>query len=239
VSDELGVPRLHLRRIESTNVRARELAAAGAPHGTLVTAAEQTAGRGRQGRSWSAPAGSALLASFVVREPPPLLSLAAGTAVAAVAQRLDRAGRAAAVKWPNDVLLDDRKVAGILVEGRPQERWAVLGIGINVAGQPAALGAQLAARAATLGLSSGDVERVLAELVAELRRVLALDPEAVLTELRARDALNGRPIGWAGGSGLAAGIDADGRLLVATDKGTVALDAGEVHLDAPPPTGRG
>jgi BirA family transcriptional regulator, biotin operon repressor / biotin---[acetyl-CoA-carboxylase] ligase len=230
-SGDLGVPRLHLRQVGSTNVRARELATAGAPHGMLVTAGEQTAGRGRQGRRWSAPTGSALLASFVIRDPPPLLSLSAGAAVAAVAQRLDRAGRQAAVKWPNDVLLDGGKVAGVLVEGRPQERWAVLGIGINVAVELAALGAEVGARAATLGLSSDDVERVLAELVAELERVLALDSEAVLAELRARDALDGRTISWAGGSGVAAGIDAMGRLVVRTEDGAVALDAGEVHLD--------
>ena len=74
-SAPLGHPRLHLRRTDSTNERARALALAGAPHGTLVTAAEQTAGRGRQGRRWSAPAGSALLMSMVLREPPALLPL--------------------------------------------------------------------------------------------------------------------------------------------------------------------
>ena len=229
---ELGVPRLHLRRVDSTNVRARQLAAAGAPHGTLVTAREQTAGRGRQGRSWSAPPGSALLASLVVREPPRLLSLAAGVAVAAVAERLDDSGRVAAVKWPNDVLLDGRKVAGILVEGRPQEQWAVLGIGLNVAVELDALGAELGARAATLGLASGERgrERALAELLYELRRVLELDPEQVLAELRGRDALDGRPVRWAHGAGTGAGIDADGRLRVRTPEGIVALDAGEVHL---------
>jgi BirA family biotin operon repressor/biotin-[acetyl-CoA-carboxylase] ligase len=231
-SGELGVPRLHLRRVDSTNARARELAAAGAPHGMLVTAWEQTAGRGRQGRSWSAPAGSALLASFIVRRPPPLLSLVAGVAVAAVAERLDRAGRAAAVKWPNDVLLDGRKVAGILVEGRPQETWAVLGVGLNVAVDLDALDAALGARAATLGLSCGDLERALGELASELRRVLGLGADGMLAELRERDWLRGRSIGWAGGSGIAAGIDADGRLLVRTGQQIVALDAGEVHLDA-------
>ena len=86
----LGRPRLHLRRTDSTNERARELAAAGAPHGTLVTASEQTAGRGRQGRRWSAPAGSALLMSLVLRwppspRPPELLPLAAAVAVCDVA----------------------------------------------------------------------------------------------------------------------------------------------------------
>ena len=82
---ELGRPRLHLRSTDSTNSRAQALAIAGAPHGTLVTAGEQSAGRGRQGRSWTAPAGRALLCSVVVREPPRLLPLAAGVAVAEVA----------------------------------------------------------------------------------------------------------------------------------------------------------
>ncbi len=122
-----GRPRVHLRRTESTNTVARELAARGAVHGTLVTAEQQTAGRGRQGRGWSAPPGTALLCSWVIRDPSPLLSLAAGVAVA------ELAGEAALLKWPNDVLIDGRKLAGILVEGRPQEHWAVLGIGINVA----------------------------------------------------------------------------------------------------------
>jgi len=236
---ELGVPRLHLQQVDSTNLRARRLAAAGAPHGTLVTAEAQTAGRGRQGRHWSAPAGSALLASLIVRRPPPLLSLAAGVAVAAVAERLDRAGRAAAVKWPNDVLLDGRKVAGILVEGRPQDRWAVLGVGLNVAVELGSLGPELGERAATLGLGSEAVEDALAQLLAELGRVLALDAGQVLAELRARDALRGRAVGWAGGSGTATGIDAHGRLLVRTDHGDVALDAGEVHLASPRGAGRG
>src|SRR6516164_1885613 len=111
----LGTPRLHLRVTDSTNTRARELAAAGAPHGTLVTAREQRAGRGRQGRTWTAPAGHALLCSLVLRDPPRLLPLAAGAAVAEVV------GPAARIKWPNDVLLGGLKVAGILVEGRPQE----------------------------------------------------------------------------------------------------------------------
>ena len=105
----LGRPRLHLRSTGSTNERARDLALAGAPHGTVVNAGEQTAGRGRQGRGWSTPPGSALALSLVIRDPDPLLSLRAGLAVA------DLAGPAATVKWPNDVLLDGRKVAGVLV----------------------------------------------------------------------------------------------------------------------------
>lgn len=129
----LGTPRVHLRLTDSTNSRARELAAAGGPDGTLVTAAEQSAGRGRQGRTWSAPPNTALLCSLVVREPPQLLSLIAGVAVAATVDRVTPPSRPGAViKWPNDVLVEGLKVAGILVEGRPQEGWAVLGIGLNV-----------------------------------------------------------------------------------------------------------
>ena len=143
----MGSPRLHLRRVDSTNARARELAAAGAPHGTIVTATFQESGRGRQGRAWVAPAGRALLCSVVVRDPPRLLPLVAGVAVAETVeamrppdpvskiwQYVETGGAAAvALKWPNDVHLRGRKVAGILVEGRLQERWAVVGIGINVA----------------------------------------------------------------------------------------------------------
>ena len=96
----LGYPRIHLRRTDSTNERARRLAIAGAAHGTAVTAGEQSAGRGRQGRSWLAPPGSALLCSLILRDPPPLLSLIAGVAVC------DVVGDDARVKWPNDVVLE-------------------------------------------------------------------------------------------------------------------------------------
>ena len=99
----LGTPRVHLRLTDSTNTRARELAAAGGPDGTLVTAAEQSAGRGRQGRTWSAPPNTALLCSLVVREPPQLLSLIAGVAVAATVDRVAspvRAQRAARSSGP-------------------------------------------------------------------------------------------------------------------------------------------
>ncbi len=226
----LGSPRLHLRRTDSTNLRARELAIAGAPGGTLVTATEQLAGRGRQGRTWTAPAGSSLLMSLVLRDPPPLLTLTAGVAVAAVAQELDAAGRPAAVKWPNDVQLHGRKVAGILVEARPQERWAVLGIGVNVALRPEQLPDELRDTATALGLSPGSVETVLARVLDELARWLAAVPGEVLAALRERDALRGAPVRWAGGSGTAAGIDDAGRLMVDTAEGAVALDAGEVHL---------
>src|SRR5205823_14628762 len=101
----LGRPRLHLRSVGSTSDRARELADSGAPHGALVTADEQTAGRGRHGRPWVTPPGVAIAASLILRQWDDLLSLRAGLAVA------DVAGPEAKVKWPNDVWLDGRKVA--------------------------------------------------------------------------------------------------------------------------------
>jgi BirA family transcriptional regulator, biotin operon repressor / biotin---[acetyl-CoA-carboxylase] ligase len=220
----LGAPRIHFRRVDSTNARARELAARGAPPGTLVTAAEQTAGRGRQGRTWSAPAGQALLCSLVLRDPPRLLPLAAGLAVA------DEVGSEARVKWPNDVLLDGRKVAGILVEGRPQEGWAVLGIGLNIGVRAADLPAELRDRAGTLGRSAGDLEPTLSRLLEGLERWLAAAPEGVLAALRERDALLGHHVQWGGGEGEATGIDDAGRLLVRHDGRELALEAGEVHL---------
>ena len=189
-----------------------------------MTAREQTAGRGRQGRQWTAPAGRALLCSLVIRDPPPLLTLAAGVAVAEVVEP------EAAIKWPNDVLLGGRKVAGILVEGRPQEGWAVLGIGLNVALRDEDFPRELRGRAGTLGLSPEAIEPVLERLLDSLERWLAATPSAILEAVRERDALLHQSVLWTAGEGRAAGIDAEGRLLVETLDGLVALQAGEVHL---------
>jgi BirA family transcriptional regulator, biotin operon repressor / biotin---[acetyl-CoA-carboxylase] ligase len=221
----LGRPRLHLRETTSTNERARELALAGAPHGTLVTAGVQTAGRGRQGRIWTAPPGTALLLSLVVRDPDALLPLRAGLAVA------DLAGPGARIKWPNDVLVEGRKVAGVLVEGRAREGWAVAGIGVNAALDPADLPAELRDRAGTLGRSPYGLEAALAELLDALSRRLAEPAAATLAVLRSRDALLDRPVVWADGEGIGAGVDEGGGLRVRRADGSVTiLDAGEVHL---------
>jgi BirA family biotin operon repressor/biotin-[acetyl-CoA-carboxylase] ligase len=221
----LGRPRLHLRETSSTNDRARALAAAGAPHGALVTAGAQTAGRGRQGRTWAGPAGRALLLSLLLRDYDPLLPLRAGLAVA------DLAGDGALVKWPNDVLVGGRKLAGILVEAVPQDGWAVLGIGVNVAVDLAELPPDVRDRAATLGRSPAEVEPTLHELLNLLEHRLAESPADCLAALRARDALRDQPIRWAAGEGTGAGIDDAGSLLVRHADGTlVTLAAGEVHL---------
>jgi BirA family biotin operon repressor/biotin-[acetyl-CoA-carboxylase] ligase len=227
VTRALGTPRLHLRRTDSTSSRARELAAAGAPHGTLVTAGGQTAGRGRQGRTWSAPPGRALLCSLVLRRFDALLPLQAALAVADLAAW---AGLDARIKWPNDVLVDGRKLAGILIEGRPQEGWAVLGIGVNVAVRPEDLPEELRATAATLGREPGDVEPALTVLLDALERRIAEAGETTLAGYRALDALAGREIRWSGGEGVAEGIADDGNLLVRTAAGVVAVAAGEVHI---------
>jgi BirA family transcriptional regulator, biotin operon repressor / biotin---[acetyl-CoA-carboxylase] ligase len=245
----LGHPRLHLRSTDSTNDRARALAIAGAPHGTLVTASAQTAGRGRQGRRWSAPASSALLMSLVLRSPPPLLPLIAAVAVCDVAER-SKIGQRARIKWPNDIVVVRApgespvpgegagagagglaKLAGILAEGRPQEGWAVLGVGLNVAVRLDELPAELQTTAATLGESSAAIEPTLACLLAALERRLARSAEELLEAYRARDALRGREIEWSGGRGRAEGVDGEGRLVVALrGGGHTTLDAGEVHL---------
>jgi len=222
----LGTPRLHLAVTASTMDHARELAHAGAPHGALVTTAQQTAGRGRQGRAWSAPAGSSLLMSLILREAPALLPLAAAVAVAEAC-----ATPAAAIKWPNDVLVDGRKVAGILAEGRPQEGWWVLGIGVNVALDPADLPPELRDTAATLGRAPDGVEPFLADLLGALERALTAPAEQLLDAWRARDALAGREVRWNAGAGIARGVDGEGRLVIElADGGRTALNAGEVHL---------
>lgn len=232
MTPSLGTPRVHLRRVDSTSQRARDLAAGGAPHGTLVTAAEQTAGRGRQGRNWVAAPGQALLMSLLLREWPALLPLAAAAAVA------EAVGEAAMIKWPNDVLLTTgsaggahRKVAGILAEGRPQAGWMVLGIGLNVAVRLEDLPVELRDTAATLGLAPSAVEPNLARVVDRLQRWLSAPPAAVVAAVRARDALAGREVHYGDATGTASGIDDHGRLLVLrADGGEDLLDAGEVHL---------
>ena len=229
----IGRPRIHHRRTDSTNERAKALAVAGAPHGTLVTADEQSAGRGRQGRVWTAPPGRALLASLVVRRLAgghELLPLAAGVAVCEACERA--AGVECALKWPNDVWIEGRKVAGILLEGRPHEGWAVAGIGINVLTAPEEFPEELRASATSLAAAgaTASVKEVLEALLAALSARLADAPADVLAAWDARDALRGREVRWEDGQGVAAGIAESGALVVETSEGRVELDAGEVHL---------
>ena len=163
-------------RIDSTNAAARRMAGADAPHGTVVWALEQTGGRGRRGRGWRSPRGN-LYASVLLRPRTDLraagqLGFAAALGLAEVVAGVLPAGRAVALKWPNDVLIGERKVAGILLEsvadaaGRPA--GVVLGMGLNIAeapGETAFPATSLVAEGAPAALAPGDV---LAEVVPRL-----------------------------------------------------------------------
>lgn len=228
----IGRPHLHYRSVGSTNIEARRLAAAGAGSGTLVTCDEQTSGRGRQGRAWSSPAGTALAYSIVLRqkiEVPGTLPLQVGVAVCEAVEALGV--ERAQVKWPNDIWIEGRKCAGILVEARPQDGWAVIGIGLNVSMKPEDFPEEIRHRATSVG-DGATIASATEALNEALGRRLDVGVEETLSELASRDGLRGRRISWENGSGEAAGIDGHGNLLVATDGGdTVALNAGEVHLD--------
>ena len=216
---------------------------AGAPGGLVVTADEQTAGRGRRGNAWFAPPGSCLLYSALVRpfaaDEAPLLPLAVPLAVCEAAERV--APVRCQVKWPNDVWIDERKVSGVLVEARPDEGWAVVGVGLNVAIPDQEFPPELRDAAISLlpteaegGVPPGGapgVRRALAALNEALGRWLEAGDDEVLSAYRARDALCGRRISWEGGAGLAEEIDERGHLVVEKSDGErIALGAGEVHL---------
>jgi BirA family biotin operon repressor/biotin-[acetyl-CoA-carboxylase] ligase len=259
-SSGFASPHRHFARVGSTNTVARELAAAGAPHGTVVTADEQTAGRGRQGRSWTAPPGSALLYSAVLRPLEPrhsVLPLAVSLAVCETAERL-RPGIECKVKWPNDIHLEGRKLAGILIEARPQDGWAVLGIGLNLTIAQDQFPEDLRERATSLfpsdlpgsapslhparppgphnrqdEMRAGWAREASASLSDALTKWVDTDPTQILAEWRKRDALLGREVTWENGTGVADGIDERGYLLVRlADGDRVALGAGDVHLTA-------
>jgi BirA family biotin operon repressor/biotin-[acetyl-CoA-carboxylase] ligase len=248
-----GTPHRHFRVTDSTNSRARELVEAGAPGGTVVTAGEQTAGRGRVGRVWTAPEGKALLYSAVLQpldERHLLLPLSVPLAVCAAAEAL-RPGAECMVKWPNDVWLEGRKLAGILIEAKPQDGWAVIGVGLNLSIAPDEFPPDLRQPAISLfgttGGSRGESRRSLPAVApaglpptpstaaAELSRQLDLwvwaRHEDVLAEWRRRDGLLGREVSWEDGSGVADGIDDRGNLVVVVPGGDrVSLGAGEVQL---------
>lgn len=224
----IGEPRFHHDVTDSTNERARELAGEGAAHGTLVTAGEQTAGRGRQGRTWTAAPGEALLMSTIVRDLEPrhaLLPLMAALAVCEAAEAVSDVS--CQIKWPNDVWVDRRKLSGILVEARPAAGWAIVGIGLNTGVRE--FPEELRETATTLSLASPDV--ALPPLLASLDRWLSADADEILTAWRQRDALIGSTVRWQDGEGTARGVDDSGSLLVETANGEIiALGAGEVHL---------
>ena len=226
----IGCPHRHYRRTDSTNARARELADRGASGGTIVTADEQTAGRGRQGRTWTAPPGKALLYSAIIRpfgDRHGLLPIAVPIAVAEAAESLDDVR--CALKWPNDVWVEGRKLAGVLIESRPGEGWAVVGVGLNVAIEPGEFPPELRDRAISIG-GEVSLDDALTALNERLGAWVEAPAQKVLDAFRDRDALRGRDVSWEGGSGVAVGVDDVGHLLVDVGGATVALGAGEVHL---------
>lgn len=225
----------------STMDDARAKARAGAPDRWAIVADEQTAARGTHGRAWAAPKGG-LYASFILRSVPSphLVTLALGNAVADV---LEVAGVEPRLKWVNDVLVGDRKVAGILVEGEstgPRLDFLVCGIGINVNGTTDALPRDLRARATTLESELGcdsclpDLETFLWQAIDKWLATLAQAPGEVVAAFRARDALKDRPVRVDSGAesfeGIASGIDDAGHLVLASGSRTRSFAAGTVTL---------
>ena len=249
---------LVVARTGSTNTDCAGRARAGAPEGLVLAAEEQAAGRGRLGRTWLSPPRAALTFSVLLRPAgvPPArrgwLPLLAGVATATAVQHVS--GLDARLKWPNDLLLGPRKLAGILAEQSGDA--VIVGIGVNVSAARAELpvtgaaalpAAALPATSLLLeGSASLDRERLLREILAEIERwyrawrgtEIPGDPQA--SGLRAaylglcstvgRDVQAELPAGNII-RGTAAGIDADGRLIVRTPEGEVAVGAGDVrHL---------
>lgn len=242
-----GVPQCGLFRTLSSSLDAiHDLGAQGAPSGTVVLAEEQTAGRGRDGRTWRSPFGGVWLGMLLRSPVPPagVLSLRVGLVLADVVEAelgggggirsTSLSGPRAALKWPNDVLVDDRKVAGILCEGRWQGdalQWLGIGIGINVANE---IPAELRERALALRELRPAVRRidVLDVLVPALVRLTAHGARLTEFEVAAfarRDWLRGRQL-RAPLTGRAAGIRPDGALLVDTGAGTTMVQSGHVEL---------
>ena len=217
--------------LDSTNRYLLDEARRGAPEGLVAVADVQTAGRGRRGRGWMAPPGASLLVSVLLRpalppEQTPLVTMACGVAMVDAVARV--AGFAPGLKWPNDVVVGDRKLVGILVER--DDDAVVVGAGVNVEWQ--AFPAELGETATACNLEAGhsvDRRELLDAFLAQLDRRYA-DLDAVVVEYRARLATLGRrvrverPDGFL--VGRAVGLGAAGQLQVEVDGGDVL----EVHV---------
>jgi BirA family biotin operon repressor/biotin-[acetyl-CoA-carboxylase] ligase len=234
LSGRLGRPYLY----EPTCGSTQELLESSLPEGALAVCDEQTAGRGRLGRVWEAPPGTAVLCSVLLRPPPERrmaeLSLVGGMAAADAVERELRL--AAQIKWPNDVMVNRRKVAGVLAEGR--ENAVGLGIGINVNQRPEELPSDPRTPAASLlSIDGTRHERapILATLVGQLEmyyeRWRAGGIDAIYDFLGARDFLRGRRVAVDGASGYAIGIDREGRLEIDTGGERRLVESGEVTYE--------
>lgn len=222
----------------STNDDLTARARAGAPEGTIAGADRQTVGRGRRGRSWEAARGDALLVSVLMRPPVAPVEAALLPLVVAVGAA-DAIGPEARIVWPNDIVVGDGKVAGILCEmSADQDRvaWAVAGIGVNVRAAPALEDPRWRpASLADLGPAPRRADLLVALMAAIGARYSAWtagDAAGVLAAFAARDALAGRGVtvnlGEEEVAGTCAGTDELGRLRVVTATGERLLAAGEV-----------
>lgn len=243
-----GYSLVSLGAVDSTNREARARAEAGAPHATVVWAREQTAGRGRHGRSWASPPGNLYLSILLRPDCPPAAAAQTGfVAGAAMAQAIAAQGAAAvSLKWPNDILCEGRKLSGILVEsasdGAGRLAWAVVGVGVNVAHHPADLpdAADLAGEGVDV-----DVEALrdafLARFFALYRawREQGFEPVRAAWLQRAHTMGQRLSVRLPDGpvAGDFAGIDATGNLLLATGEGTRRITVGDVFPLAEPATG--
>lgn len=232
--------------LPSTNDRARELADEGAAHGEVVIAESQTAGRGRRGRSWASPPGRNLHLSVILRPQLPPQRAAELTLLASVAtcDACRQAGVDAGIKWPNDVLVGGRKVAGILTElsAEPEVvHWVVVGIGVNLNAGPDDFPPGVREIATSLAEARGQpVPRALfaAALLASLEQWLdvhAADGFGPVREAwRERSVTLGREVrvesDGAEVAGVAEDVDASGALLVRTAGGVVRVVSGDVRL---------
>ena len=223
----------HVATVDSTQEAVFALASAGAPDGAAVVADTQTAGRGRRGRRWHDEAGTSLLVSVLLRPalPPSLRPLLSYAASLAVVGTLGTLGLEARVKWPNDVLIAGRKVAGILLEAR--EGVVVVGVGLNVNQQR--FPPELAARATSVALQTGraaDRGVLLATLLDELDRWRArLEQEGfapVRERWRAVSDTLGRGVRVDDVAGVAVDLDAAGALVVDAASGRRRVVAGEL-----------
>ncbi len=233
---------IHLGTVGSTMDEAEALAAVGEPEGTVIVADEQTAGRGRAGRSWRAPAGTGVLCSVLLRPsvPPARLGVLPLVAGVAVAESLEAVcGLPCQLKWPNDVWIDERKVAGVLVTARSGSHTiehAVVGMGVNVNVR----WDDLVEGAISLRVATGrdhDRDCVLATLLARLdagyRTFVASHGTPDLGPWRRRAALLGDDVdvlvGDVSRSGIVRGVDDDGALLLETEPNRAErIYAGEI-----------
>lgn len=227
----------------STNDDAKAAAAIGAPELSVFAADEQTAGRGRGGRAWHSPPGENLYLSFLLRpgwEPQAAAPFALVVGLA-LAEEIDArlARPRAQVKWPNDVHVDGRKIAGILLEASIRDgRLASLVVGVGVDVHAASFPPELASVATSLALlDAADRDRstlaagVVARVAAHAEAFSRVGLDAFLEPLRARDALAGRRVAVDGATGIARGIDARGRLVLERPDGARdAIVAGHVEL---------